>query len=114
MLHREEIVASRDAGTALMDHARRRRVAQYVRKLLLEYIGWLEAAVRLQIKAKKAVLRSGYVPADRIEGLVFSAESIGTARVDHGDMVIAQVRCYESRIHAQLRTGSQRIRRSLH
>ena len=42
----------------------------------------LETAVGQQVVFEKAIDRTGDVAADRIDGFIFAAETVGTARID--------------------------------
>src|SRR5688572_6412616 len=89
VLHREQQVARRDAGTA---HDNRVIVGDAVlrlRKTLAQFVGGSEAALAAEIGSERMIASTRDVARDRIDRLHLAAESFRCARVEQSPVVTA-------------------------
>src|SRR5450759_5915857 len=74
-----------------MNDLLRRAAGERRQPLLAERVGVLERVVRVQVSRIRAVVRAGNVSAYRVDGLVFAAKPVRSARIDQRVVDILQV-----------------------
>src|SRR5437868_6542712 len=102
MFHREQVVARRDAGPALVNDSTCRVAAQELRELAFKHLRRLETSVGPEVGFEKTIERARYMPRDGVERFVFPPEPIGAACVEHGDCAIAEMSRHKAAIHCEL------------
>ncbi len=104
--HRQQIVAARDAGAAMMDHIARVPVFEQRGEFFAQLLARFEGAVGLQIGLKEAVFRPGNMPTDRINRLDFARISLRRARVQNEVLAAVQVDEHAARRHGAHQCGA--------
>ena len=84
-------MAGGNARTAIHHHLLRLGPGENAEKLLAQFRRRPERSGSVEVVAEATVARSGDMPAHRVHGLVFAAETVRTAGVDQADVVLPEI-----------------------